>query len=76
MEYCNDTEKKLMDMYDFIRLGDNPVCRECNTPMTISIQGSWGTGKTSIMNLVKNEMPDNYRKGLVQYLAVFAVQHG
>lgn len=29
---------------------------KCNTPMTISIQGSWGTGKTSIMNLVKNEL--------------------
>lgn len=29
---------------------------ECNTPMTISIQGSWGTGKTSIMNLVQKEL--------------------
>lgn len=29
---------------------------ECNTPMTISIQGSWGTGKTSIMNLVNNSL--------------------
>ena len=25
---------------------------ECNTPLTLSIQGSWGTGKTSIMNMV------------------------
>ena len=32
---------------------------ECNTPLTMSIQGTWGTGKTSIMNLVKNELsPD------------------
>ena len=29
---------------------------ECNTPMTISIQGSWGTGKTSIMNLVQEQL--------------------
>ena len=29
---------------------------KCNTPMTISIQGSWGTGKTSIMNLVNNRL--------------------
>ena len=25
----------------------------CNTPMTMSIQGDWGTGKTSIMELAK-----------------------
>ena len=31
----------------------------CSTPLTISIQGSWGTGKTSIMNLVKKELPDD-----------------
>ena len=30
---------------------------KCNTPLTISIQGSWGTGKTSIMNLIKNQLP-------------------
>jgi hypothetical protein len=30
--------------------------RNCNTPLTLSIQGSWGTGKTSIMNLIKNEL--------------------
>ena len=31
----------------------------CSTPLTISIQGSWGTGKTSIMNLVKKELPED-----------------
>ena len=28
----------------------------CNTPMTISIQGSWGTGKTSIMNFIEHNL--------------------
>lgn len=28
----------------------------CNTPMTISIQGTWGTGKTSVMNLIQKGM--------------------
>ena len=28
----------------------------CNTPMTISIQGSWGTGKTSVMKFVQREL--------------------
>lgn len=26
----------------------------CSTPMTIAIQGDWGTGKTSIMNMIKD----------------------
>lgn len=37
---------------------------ECNTPLTLSIQGSWGTGKTSIMNLVNNRLKeDSAEKG-------------
>jgi len=28
----------------------------CQTPMTIAIQGDWGSGKTSIMNMVRREM--------------------
>tara|TARA_A100001037_G_scaffold102967_2_gene93719 strand:- start:453 stop:2501 length:2049 start_codon:yes stop_codon:yes gene_type:complete len=30
----------------------------CQTPMTIGIQGSWGTGKTSILNMMKERMED------------------
>lgn len=30
--------------------------KACNTPMTISIQGSWGSGKTSIMKMVEHEI--------------------
>ena len=30
----------------------------CDTPMTISIQGSWGSGKTSIMRMVQNRIQD------------------
>lgn len=36
---------------------------ECDTPMTISIQGEWGTGKSSIMkqimNKIKNDSEDD-----------------
>ena len=28
----------------------------CQTPITISIQGDWGTGKTSMMNLVREQL--------------------
>ena len=31
----------------------------CVTPMTISIQGDWGSGKTSIMNMVMEKLGDN-----------------
>ena len=30
--------------------------KECQTPMTISIQADWGVGKTSMMNLVKENI--------------------
>ncbi len=28
----------------------------CETPMTIALQGDWGSGKTSLMNLIRNEL--------------------
>lgn len=30
----------------------------CDTPMTISIQGDWGSGKTSMMNMIKKEVEE------------------
>lgn len=30
--------------------------RDCATPMTISIQGDWGSGKTSIMNMINRAL--------------------
>lgn len=31
---------------------------KCETPMTISIQGDWGSGKTSMMNMIEGEIKD------------------
>lgn len=31
---------------------------ECNTPMTIAIQGDWGSGKTSMMNMIREQLGD------------------
>lgn len=28
----------------------------CNTPMTIAIQGDWGSGKTSLMNIIRKKL--------------------
>lgn len=30
--------------------------RDCSTPMTIAIQGEWGSGKTSLMNMVDDAL--------------------
>lgn len=30
----------------------------CDTPMTIAIQGDWGSGKTSFMNIIRNNIND------------------
>lgn len=47
------------------RLGLEPYIKslsefltQCDTPVTISIQGDWGTGKTSLMNMVKQNISD------------------
>ena len=32
--------------------------RGCDTPLTIALQGDWGSGKTSLMNLIRNELQD------------------
>lgn len=31
----------------------------CDTPMTISIQGDWGSGKTSMMNMIKEKISND-----------------
>ena len=35
---------------------------DCQTPMTVGLQGDWGTGKTSLMNMIKCNLSD--RKSL------------
>lgn len=35
-------------------LGD--FIRECQTPMTVAVQGNWGCGKTSMMNMVRDKL--------------------
>ena len=30
----------------------------CDTPMTIALQGDWGSGKTSLMNLIKEDLEE------------------
>lgn len=36
------------------------VCRTASTPITIGVFGTWGSGKTSLMRMVKKELPRNF----------------
>lgn len=34
----------------------------CETPMTVSLQGGWGTGKTTLFGLIKDNLERGYRE--------------
>lgn len=36
--------------------GLNEFIMECYTPMTVAIQGDWGSGKTSMMNMIREQL--------------------
>ncbi len=37
--------------------------RECETPLTIGLQGDWGSGKTSLMNFIQAKLAKHKTKG-------------
>ena len=51
-------EKDLFEITQYVN-GLSLFIGKCVTPMTVSIQGDWGSGKTSIMNMVKESLGDN-----------------
>ncbi|MFZ5912496.1 MAG: SUMF1/EgtB/PvdO family nonheme iron enzyme [Chloroflexota bacterium] len=36
------------------------VCKTASTPLTIGVFGTWGSGKTSLMRMVKKGLPQDY----------------
>jgi formylglycine-generating enzyme required for sulfatase activity len=36
------------------------VVASSNTPLTIGVFGSWGSGKTSLMGMVRDQLPENF----------------
>ncbi len=42
---------------------------ECATPMTIAIQGSWGSGRNSILQMLSDSLEENYGGSLVWFHA-------
>jgi hypothetical protein len=41
--------------------------RTCDTPMTIALQGDWGSGKTSLMNLIRKEVEKDAKTRVVWF---------
>ena len=75
MKYFSD-ESKLKEsentLYDFayIRVLAETF-EECETPLTFALQGSWGTGKTTMMNMVNELLQE---KDIVDFYAFNAWQ--
>lgn len=41
----------------------------CETPITVGIQGDWGSGKSSLMNLVRSLLDDEGGVSTLEHLA-------
>jgi formylglycine-generating enzyme required for sulfatase activity len=53
------TEKDALDFTPYVEtLAD--IAQTGNTPLTIGVFGTWGSGKTSLMKMVKNNLPDDF----------------
>lgn len=52
---------KSNDLFDIGGYVDGLIefARECDTPMTIAIQGDWGSGKTSFMYMIKENLGED-----------------
>lgn len=54
-EAINSVENDAWGMNSYVS-GLKEYILSCDSPMTISIQGDWGTGKTSMMNMLKEAL--------------------
>lgn len=52
---CSLEEEDNLEISNYVK-GLEKFIRECPTPMSIAIQGDWGTGKTSTINLLKKRL--------------------
>lgn len=50
-------EHDLMDVKVYVESLSEFIL-DCDTPMTIAIQGDWGSGKTSMLNMIKQQIAD------------------
>jgi len=60
--YIVDDRPTNEDALDFKPYADTlaDICGTANTPITIGVFGSWGSGKTSLMQMVKDGLADGF----------------
>jgi hypothetical protein len=47
----------------------------CDTPITIGIQGEWGSGKTSLLNLINENLKNSHNEGKFLQIWINAWEH-
>ncbi len=64
--YINNDESTVNDSLDFKPYVETlaDIIQTGNTPLTIGVFGTWGSGKTSLMKMIKNGIPKSNYKGL------------
>jgi trans-aconitate methyltransferase len=58
----NTQKKDQFDMLPYVK-GLSEFIRNSEKPITISIQGEWGSGKTSLMNMIEEELCRDEEEG-------------
>lgn len=56
---CEDEHNDKLDIAKYVD-GLETFIKKCCTPMSIAIQGDWGTGKTSMIRMLQNRFEDNH----------------
>lgn len=52
---CREEQQDMLDITKYVE-GLETFIRKCPTPMSIAIQGDWGTGKTSTINMLQGRL--------------------
>ncbi len=55
---CDSKDKMKFGIDNYID-GLCAFIKECQTPLSIALQGEWGTGKTSFINVIKQNLEDD-----------------
>jgi formylglycine-generating enzyme required for sulfatase activity len=53
------TDRDALDFTPYVEMLVD-VCQTAGTPLTVGVFGTWGSGKTSLMRMVKNGLPETY----------------
>jgi len=52
---CSEEQQDMLDITKYVE-GLEKFIKKCPTPMSIAIQGDWGTGKTSTINMLQKRL--------------------